>query len=127
VAIDNRWARAARVAARFAEYGDRWGDPFEVTRLRREDWEFVKPRSKADDVLSCNNAPSTATDRGHQFPMAFLAIASGLAEHCQRDSARPLAYAHLDIAGSAVERGEWQHGRPSGSPVVALTASLLEV
>jgi leucyl aminopeptidase len=126
IAIDNRWARAARVASRLSESGDRWGDPFEVTRLRREDWEFVKARSRADDVLSCNNAPSSTTDRGHQFPMAFLAIASGLSAHSHRDSQRRLAYTHIDIAGSATERGEWQHGRPSGAPVVALAASLLE-
>jgi leucyl aminopeptidase len=126
IAIDNRWARIARVGAKFMTEGDRWGDPFEVSRLRREDWDFVKPRSKADDVLSCNNAPSSATERGHQFPMAFLAIASGLAPHCHRDSEQRLAYTHLDIAGAATERGDWQHGRPSGAPVVALCAALLE-
>jgi hypothetical protein len=26
--------------------GELWGDPFEVTRSRREDFDFVKPRSR---------------------------------------------------------------------------------
>ncbi len=125
IAIDNRPARAAGFATRLAEHGDRWGDPFEVSRLRREDWDFVKARSAADDVLSCNNAPSSATARGHQFPMAFLAIASGLAPHCHRDAAPPLPYTHIDIGGSGVEGGDWQHGRPTAAPVVALLRALL--
>ena len=37
--------------------GDVVGDAFEVSRLRREDFDFVQPRSLADDTLSCNNAP----------------------------------------------------------------------
>jgi leucyl aminopeptidase len=57
--------------------------------------------------------------------MAFLAIASGLAEH-GRDSDRPLPFTHLDIGGSATEGGDWQHGRPTGRPVVAMLAALLE-
>ena len=125
IALDNRAARKAGVAVSLAEAGDAWGDPFELSRLRREDWDFVKPRSKADQVLSCNNAPSSGTARGHQFPMAFLAIASGLADHSHRDSDKPIAYTHIDIAGSATEKGDWQHGRPTGAPVVAMLRALL--
>lgn len=118
VALDNGPARAAGVAASLAEAGERWGDPFEISRLRREDWDFVAPRTAADDVLSCNNGPSTATPRGHQFPMAFLAIASGLDGH-GIDADRPLPFTHVDIGGAAVEGGDWQHGRPTGTPVIA--------
>mgnify|MGYP006196035271 CR=1 FL=1 len=50
---------------------------------------FIKARTCADDVLSCNNAPSSVTARGHQFPMAFLCLASGLAKH-GGDSAVPM-------------------------------------
>ena len=59
-----------RIASRVANAVRRrvLGDPFEVSRLRREDYDFIRPRSKADDVLSCNNAASSATARGHQFP-----------------------------------------------------------
>jgi leucyl aminopeptidase len=122
--LENGPARAEGVAERLSRMGDVWGDPVEISRLRREDWAFVRPRSSADDVLSCNNAASTATPRGHQFPMAFLAIASGLERH-GRDGSPPMAFAHVDIGGSATEGGDWQHGRPTGAPVVAFSTALL--
>lgn len=124
IALDNGPARDVAFADQLARIGDQWGDPFEVSRLRREDFDFVAPRSKADDVLSCNNLPSSGTARGHQFPMAFLAIASGLVRH-GNDSKSPLPFTHIDIGGSATETGDWQHGRPSGRPVVTLLRALL--
>jgi leucyl aminopeptidase len=123
IALDNGPARAAGVAEALSKQGDQWGDPFEVSRLRREDYDFVAPRSRADDLLSCNNLPSSATPRGHQFPMAFLAIASGLDRHGS-DAAQPLAFTHIDIGGSGVEGSDWQHGRPSARPLVAMLAAL---
>ncbi|MEQ8275844.1 MAG: leucyl aminopeptidase family protein [Deltaproteobacteria bacterium] len=123
IAVENGPARHDGIAQSLSSAGDTWADPFEITRSRREDFAFIRPRSRADDVLSCNNAASSVTARGHQFPMAFLAIASGLDKH-GRDGHPPLAYAHLDIGGSGVEGGDWQHGRPTAAPVVALTAAL---
>jgi len=123
IAMDNGPARKAGMAVGLERVGDLWGDPFAVSRLRREDFAFVRPRSRADDVLSCNNAPSTQTPRGHQFPMAFLAMASGLVNH-GLGTAFPLPYTHIDIGGSGVEGGDWQHGRPSAAPVLALAKRL---
>ncbi|MBL8748447.1 MAG: leucyl aminopeptidase family protein [Planctomycetes bacterium] len=123
IALDNGPARALGTAESLAAAGDRHGDPFEVSRLRREDFDFVQPRSRADDVLSCNNAPSSATARGHQFPMAFLCLASGLHKH-GGDSAVPLPFTHVDIGGSGCEGGDWQHGRPTGRPLVAMLTAL---
>ena len=120
-AVENGPARKARISSGLASLGDQWGDPVEVSRLRREDYDFIRPRSQADDVLQCNNAPSTMTDRGHQFPAAFLLRASGLHEH-GNDAKLPLPFVHVDLGGSAYEAGEWQHGRPTAAPVVALTA-----
>ncbi len=124
IAMDNGPACDAGFSARLSEIGDLWGDPFEISRLRREDWAFVAPRSAADDVLSANNLPSTATDRGHQYPMAFLSRASGLDQH-GRTSGVPIPYTHIDIGGSAYESGDWQHGRPTAAPLTALIAALL--
>ncbi len=124
VALDNGPARDERVADTLAEAGEWFGEPVEVSRLRREDFDFVVPRTTADDVLSSNTAASVSTPRGHQFPMAFLSIASGLDEH-GRDSDRPIPYTHMDIGGSATEGGDWQHGRPTGTPVVALSGAYL--
>ncbi len=35
--------------------GDAFGDPFEIETLRKDDFDFIRPRSKAEDVLQCNN------------------------------------------------------------------------
>jgi leucyl aminopeptidase len=122
--VENGAALQQRLSATLAQVGDLWADPSEVSRSRREDFSFIKPRTSADDVLSCNNAPSSITARGHQFPMAFLVIASGL-DPCSAQSAQPLPYVHIDIAGSGVEGGDWQHGKPSAAPVCALAAHYL--
>lgn len=123
--VENGPARAAQVARNFADNGELYGDPSEVSRSRREDWNFVKPRTSADDLLSSNNAASAVTARGHQFPMAFLAIASGLDKHGSK-AEKPLPYMHIDIAGSGVEHGDWQHDSPTGVPVIALAATYMK-
>ncbi len=122
--VENGAALRLNLSARLAAVGDVWGDPSEVSRSRREDFSFIKPRTCADDVLSCNNAPSSVTARGHQFPMAFLVVAAGL-DQASAQAATPLPYVHIDIAGSGVDGGDWQHGKPSASPVVALAAHYL--
>ena len=38
---------------------------------------YVGP-SEYEDILQCNNDPSSRTPRGHQFPAAFLICSSGL-------------------------------------------------
>lgn len=119
--VENGAARLANCGNALCELGDVWGDPGETSRLRREDFDFVRPRSKADDTLSSNNGPSATTARGHQFPAAFLCIASGLDKH-ELSSEQPLPYTHVDIAGSGVEGGDWQHSKPSAAPVTALAA-----
>ena len=119
IALDNGPARAVRAADTLQEHGERCGDPFEISRLRREDWDFVAPSSKAWDVLQCNSLPSSGTPRGHQFPMAFLCIASGLAAH-GTDSKAPLPYTHVDIAGSADDAQGQATGRPVATFVRAL-------
>lgn len=124
LALDNGPARALRTADRLSEVGDLWAEGCEVSRLRPEDYDFIKGRTPADDVLSCNNAASSATARGHQFPMAFLVIAGGLEPH-GLDSQAPLPYTHVDIGGSGCEHGDWQHGAPTAVPLVALTAAYL--
>jgi len=123
IALDNGPAHERFTSESLSEAGDLLGDPFEVSRLRREDYAFVAPRTKADDVMQCNNAASSATPRGHQFPAAFLVIASGLDSHGV-DSEKPLPFTHIDIGGSGCEGGDWQHGKPSGRPVVAMLAAL---
>ncbi|HEX5656467.1 MAG TPA: aminopeptidase [Polyangiales bacterium] len=119
IALDNGPARRRHVAQQLAELGEAWGDPFELSRLRHEDFAFIAARSAAEDVLSANTLPSALTARGHQYPAAFVTVASGLDKH-GGDSDRPLPFTHIDLGGSATENGDWQFGRPTAAPVVAL-------
>jgi leucyl aminopeptidase len=121
--VENGAARKNGVSAQIAQAGDIWGDPSELSSSRREDFAFIKARSCADDVLSCNNAPSSVTARGHQFPMAFLVVAAGLDQSSALENSLP--YVHIDIAGSGVDGGDWQHGKPSAAPVTSLAATYL--
>jgi leucyl aminopeptidase len=68
-------------------------------------------------VVSSNRLASVDTSRGHQFPFAFLDVAAAL-------GSTGLPFAHLDIGGTSVSPADWQFGRPTGSPILALTAWL---
>ncbi len=118
-AIANAPARARGDVAGLEMLGEQWGEPIERSRPRREDYAFVAARSSAEDVVSSNRLPSVSTPRGHQFPFAFLDIASGL-----KDGSVP--FVHLDIAGAALDPPDWQFGRPTGSPVATLVAYLAQ-
>lgn len=108
MAIDNGPARKERFSLKLQQIGEDLGDPFEVSTLRREvssicllseyilklsiwkesltllwqyfckDFNFVCGKSEYEDVIQCNNLPSSSTPRGHQFPCAFLVRVSGL-------------------------------------------------
>lgn len=91
------------------------GDLFEVSRLRREDFDFHRGKSEYEDVMQAAPGPSTMKERGHQAPAAFLIMASGLDKH-GGDSSVPLPYCHLDIAGSS----GLPPNPPTGAPIVAL-------
>eukprot|EP01111_Echinosteliopsis_oligospora_P016441 TRINITY_DN6839_c0_g2_i1.p1 TRINITY_DN6839_c0_g2~~TRINITY_DN6839_c0_g2_i1.p1 ORF type:complete len:541 (-),score=195.64 TRINITY_DN6839_c0_g2_i1:80-1702(-) len=101
-----------------------WGDPFEVSTIRREDVNMIAAANKVFHILQCNNAPSSGTARGHQFPAAFIIQASGLDSH-GKDSKTPFAYTHIDIAGSALAGGDFQFGKPTATPIVPLTVKYL--
>ncbi len=115
--VPNLAARERGLVARLAELGEAWGEPAEISRPRREDYAFIAAKTAAEDVVSCNRQASVNTPRGHQFPFAFLELASGL-----RTLPGALPYIHVDIAGSAVEGADWQFGRPTGAPVLSLAA-----
>lgn len=127
IAMDNGPARKAQIGPKIQSSGHLLGDPFELSTLRRDDFDFVAASGPREDIVQANALPSTLTARGHQYPMAFMIRASGLDRHGLSD-ATPISYTHLDIAGSAEESGVGgcaPLGRVTGSPVVALAATFL--
>lgn len=122
-AVENSVARHAGVASALQQQGTQWGEPLEISVLRREDFSKITEVSGAAHILSSNNAPSSMTARGHQYPAAFLLKASGLSNH-GLSAELPLAYTHLDIAGSATE-GDPHYGKPTAAPLVSLCQYVL--
>ena len=120
IIMDNGPARALGQSRKIQEAGDKIGDIFEVSSIRREDYEFNKGKSEYEDILQCNNLPSSRTPRGHQIPAAFLVSVSGLDKH-GLDSPQPIPFSHIDIAASS---GPFP-GIPSGSPIPALVVHYL--
>ncbi|XP_036383475.1 putative aminopeptidase W07G4.4 [Megalops cyprinoides] len=115
IIMDNGAAHRSGNAQLWQKAGEELGDVFEVSRIRREDYDFHCGKSEYEDILQCNNLPSSATPRGHQTPAAFLIMASGLDKHGV-DSNSPLPYSHIDIAGSS---GPFP-GVPTGAPILAM-------
>merc|ERR1739844_480702 len=119
--MDNGTARKEQFAQKLFATGEKYGDPFEISNIRREDYKMIFDDSKESvDVIQCNNAPSTRTPRGHQFPAAFMHHVSGLDKN-MATSEHPLKYSHLDIAGSS---GGLPHPT-TGAAVTALVMHLL--
>lgn len=115
IVVDNGPAMKERHGMKLKEIGDICGDPFEVSTLRKEDFDFNASTGYGEDLLQCNNLPSSKTPRGHQVPAAFLITATGLDKH-GINSDHPLKYSHLDIAGSAGDVPD----TPTGASILAL-------
>ncbi|XP_060595128.1 putative aminopeptidase W07G4.4 isoform X1 [Ruditapes philippinarum] len=120
IIMDNGPAKKINTSSVIQAAGDILADPFEISTIRRDDYVFHTGKSEYEDVLQCNNAPSSATPRGHQTPAAFLIMASGLDKH-GNDSDKPLPYSHLDIAGSS---GPFP-GVPTAAPLLALAGHFI--
>jgi len=61
IVMDNGPARAAGLSEGLRRVGEAMGDPFEVSHVRREDYDFVAPKTAEYDVIQVNNLPSAAT------------------------------------------------------------------
>ncbi|KAF9364015.1 hypothetical protein BGX34_002778, partial [Mortierella sp. NVP85] len=128
ICLDNGPARKAGVSNRIQAGGHILGDPFEISTLRREDYAIVASGSAAEDVVQANDKASSATPRGHQYPMAFMAVASGLRDYgLDKEKDEQIAYTHVDIAGSAEALCGSGLSLPevTGNPVPAFAATFL--
>ncbi|CAB1319920.1 unnamed protein product [Coregonus sp. 'balchen'] len=120
IIMDNGAAHRSGNAHQWQKAGEVLGDLFEVSSIRREDYDFHKGKSEYEEILQSNNLPSSATPRGHQTPAAFLIMASGLDKYGV-DSGTPLPYSHIDIAGSS---GPFP-GVPTGAPILAMATNYI--
>ncbi|KAF8929960.1 hypothetical protein EDD21DRAFT_385224 [Dissophora ornata] len=128
ICLDNGPARKANISPRIQAGGNILGDPFEISTLRREDYACVAPGSAGEDVVQANDKASSASARGHQYPMAFMAIASGINNFgLDKKKEEQIAYTHIDIAGSAEEPHGVGFSLPevTGNPVPAFAATFL--
>ncbi|TRY70935.1 hypothetical protein TCAL_05929 [Tigriopus californicus] len=99
--MDNGPAKKDGCSRRIQDISEEFGNPFEVSTIRREDFEHNKDKcGDYVDLLQCNVSPGNPSSRGHQWAGAFLVSASGLDKHMVQ-SEKPLKYSHLDIAGSS--------------------------
>jgi len=76
ISLDNGPAKQAELSEKLKRAGEEWGDCIEVSSIRKEDYDFIAAKNSAYDLLQCNNAASSNTSRGHQFPAAvsFLKV-----------------------------------------------------
>ncbi|KAG0358778.1 hypothetical protein BG005_001846 [Podila minutissima] len=128
ITLDNGPARKAHVSTRIQAGGHVLGDPFEISTLRREDYAYVATGSTSEDVVQANDKASSATARGHQYPMAFMAVASGVDQFgLDKEKLDQIAYTHVDIAGSAEELSGSGFSLPevTGNPVPAFASAFL--
>ncbi|CAH1394814.1 unnamed protein product [Nezara viridula] len=123
IALDNGPARQKSFAQLLQKTGEIVGDMFEVSTIRREDYEAYKGKTEGEDVVQAESLPSAQCKRGHQGPAAFLILASGLEKHGLDSTDGKLYYTHLDIAASAGAFPE----QASGCPVLGLAANYLSV
>ncbi len=56
--------------------GELISNPYELSRIRREDYDHHKGKNEYEDLIQCEATPSALSARGHQGPAAFLIMGS---------------------------------------------------
>lgn len=73
--VANGPARLAGLDSSLEASGDAVGDPVEVSRLRREDYEFITAETAPTEDIRQNGAGSSAvTSRGHQVRLVHYGV-----------------------------------------------------
>ncbi|OMH79563.1 putative aminopeptidase, partial [Zancudomyces culisetae] len=126
--VANGPARNNRLDKHLSEAGMKYGENFENSVLRRDDYSLIASCSEVEDIYQSNTRPSSVTPRGHVYPAAIMIRASGLDKH--DSSAKPedrISYMHLDIAGNAEELGSSGLALPkiTGAPIAAFVGAHL--
>jgi leucyl aminopeptidase len=71
-------ARRLLLDEEFSQIGELVAEPFEISKIRREDYDTVISKDEYADVLQSLNLLSSNVPRGHQYPAAFLILSSSL-------------------------------------------------
>lgn len=69
--MDNGPAKKNKTNERLQCAGDKIGDPFEVSTIRREDFSSYKGIMEGDDVIQSLSKPSVQVSRGHQGTIIY--------------------------------------------------------
>jgi len=102
-------------------FGEVWGDPYEMASYRKEDYDTICTGHPTFDAVQMGESSAT---RGCQYAACFIMVTSGISKH-GIDSDKPFPYVHYDIAPSAVEHSDYKFGKPTACCVVSLAAKYL--
>ncbi|BHF62864.1 metalloexopeptidase activity [Sparganum proliferum] len=120
-AMDNGPARSKGYAKALSQGGALVGDPIEISTLRREDYEVCFPVSEYEDLQQRNTHANTVKYRGHQYPAAWMLMASRMTDYGLQNSATKLPYTHMDVSNAVGVK----HGPPTGTPVPMLVSTYI--
>jgi leucyl aminopeptidase len=68
--MSNGPARELKIDHSLQQNGEAIGDPYEISRIRKEDYELHKGKTEYEDLTQIQNKKERS--RGHQSPAAFL-------------------------------------------------------
>ncbi|VDL85385.1 unnamed protein product [Schistocephalus solidus] len=111
-AMDNGPARRLGYAKALSQGGALVGDPIEVSSLRREDYEVCFPVSEYEDLQQRNTHPETVKYRGHQYPAAWMLLASGMTDYGMQNDKISLPYTHMDVSNAVGVKNSPATGTP---------------
>ncbi|BHF62865.1 metalloexopeptidase activity [Sparganum proliferum] len=112
--MDNGPARKSRESFKLRDGGALIADITEISSLRREDYEVCYPVSEYEDLQQRNTHANTIKYRGHQYPAAWMIMASGLSKHSNiATPEEQIKYTHVDVASSVGVHNSEATGAPT--------------
>ncbi|KAL7064043.1 hypothetical protein AAHC03_04342 [Spirometra sp. Aus1] len=112
--MDNGPARKSGESFKLRDGGALIADITEISSLRREDYEVCYPVSEYEDLQQRNTHANTIKYRGHQYPAAWMIMASGLSKYSNTAEEKDqIKYTHVDVASSVGVHNSEATGNPT--------------
>nr|VZI08692.1 unnamed protein product [Spirometra erinaceieuropaei] len=112
--MDNGPARKTGESFKLRDGGALIADITEISSLRREDYEVCYPVSEYEDLQQRNTHANTIKYRGHQYPAAWMIMASGLSKYSNTAAEEDqIKYTHVDVASSVGVHNSEATGNPT--------------